>query len=142
MSDLVADSAQLSFTAPNITSAETLTFTLTTTDDFGDSSSTELNIDVSAYDEIQYTAINDNGLLACLKADEAADMGLTTITCDGYVVSSFTDLAKFEKLTDLSLTNAKLVDISELAGYTQLTSLNVSNNNIVDISTKAVIDFL
>ena len=125
----------LSFDAPSISEDETITFSLTVTDTYNDSTTAEVDIALSAFEEIQISDITDNGLAKCLVNDSAADMGLTKITCDEVKIESLGDLNSFPLLTEVSITNADIIDISALTDVPQLTKLNLSHNNITDTST-------
>ena len=114
----------LSFDAPSISEDETITFSLTVTDTYNDSTTAEVDIALSAFEEIQISDITDNGLAKCLVNDSAADMGLTKITCDEVKIESLGDLNNFPLLTEVSITNANIIDISALTDIPQLTKLN------------------
>ena len=135
VTNLIANTDTLSFTAPNISSDETLSFSLTVTDNMNDSASIDFTIDEKAFDEIDLANISDTGLASCFSNNVNLDMGSTAINCNGYKIQSLADLAIFTDLTDLTITNAELENIDDLADLTQLTALNLSNNSITD-STK------
>ncbi|MBU2893455.1 leucine-rich repeat domain-containing protein [Colwellia sp. D2M02] len=132
--DLIANSDTLTFTAPNITTDETLKFTLTVTDNNNVTSSADIDISVEAYNEISTVTFHDAGLALCLQNTNNADVGIEQIVCDGTSILSLKDISKFDNLSSLTITNANLQDISALSEFNQLTLLDLSNNNIIDAS--------
>jgi len=126
------NTSTLSFEAPNISEDETFSFTLTVIDENNGSTSADLNVNVSAYGEIELSTFTEPELAECIALDINADLGLEAINCDNYNIQTLSDLSLFSKLTEINITNANLENISTLEGLTQLTTLNVSNNEIRD----------
>lgn len=128
------NSNKLAFTAPNITSDEKLVFSLTAVDDFNNETTSNITINVNAFDEINYGIIIDPGLKKCLKQNNL-DLGLNTISCDNIKFESLSELNNFPLLTTVNITNAELTDVNALKNFKQLKSLDLSNNQITDVTT-------
>ncbi|WP_199609781.1 leucine-rich repeat domain-containing protein [Flocculibacter collagenilyticus] len=119
--------SKLAFFAPSIAVDEVLTFSLTVTDNNGGKATQSVTINVEAYADIDETITSDAGLLACAQKQNA-DIGITTLSCDGYKIADLSGLDDVEGLTKLSLTNAELDNLTGLNTLTELVYLDLSNN--------------
>lgn len=130
VTNLVVDGATLTFDAPNISSDETISFSLTVTDNRNATATASLDIPLVAYEAIELAQFKDLGLVECLREKGDIDLSTFSIKCDSFVIKSLSDLASFTSLESLSITNAKLIDTSGLEDLRKLKYLNLSSNLI------------
>jgi len=132
VSELLTDSATLSFIAPDIETNEILTFLLTVTDNSQNITTAELEVQAIIDTVIPQDTVNDQGLADCLVASGITTFTIKEISCDGFIIASLSDLEKFTHLEQLTLTNAELVSIPDLPNPTKLKLLDLSHNNIAN----------
>ncbi len=134
---LISDNDKLSFLTPDIAANETLTFTLTVTDNNSGKTTQTFSLDINAYPTISLSEITDPGLRECLR-NTSLDTGIKSISCNGFVIASMLDLYLFENLHTLSLINADITDITELVPITTLTALDLSDNRKLTLNNGAL----
>ncbi|MCE2026786.1 leucine-rich repeat domain-containing protein [Sessilibacter corallicola] len=83
-------------------------------------------------------SIDDSALKQCIElfieTEEIANYeDLATLTCSYAGVATLDGLNRFRKLTQINLSDNKLIDLSALQGLTELKQLSVKNNQVADI---------
>jgi len=136
-----ADEAIASFTAPSVSSIETIVFKFSATDNEGGSTTDTVRITITPADSVLLTSIvfNDSKLNSCVlnHASENAwvlSREMTSLDCSRANISDLTGLEKLTNLKTLNLASNQIIDISPLASLVSLVDLDLDNNQIFEIT--------
>lgn len=130
----------LIFTAPAMTTDETLIFKLTITDNEDGQASANVDVNVKAYKNISDISFTDMNFQSCVN-DIASTEGwndveeVDDILCNYKNIDDINGVENFIYLTNLNLENNNIESITPLANLPSLVMLALSGNLITDISS-------
>jgi len=133
-----ADEAVASFTAPSVSSIETVVFEFSATDNEGGSTTDTVRITIAPADSVLLTSIefNDSKLSHCV-LNHASENGwvlsseMTSLECSGANISDLTGLEKLTNLKALNLASNQLSNITTLFNLVNAASINLLGNDSI-----------
>lgn len=130
----VTDSATAEFVAPSIVEDESITVSVTATDNNGSSVTQEVSVHVSAYQNINQLTFEDPAFKKCLDDNEIDDVGHDSITCSNNLLTTLDDLSHFENLSQLNIQSNQLTNIDILTDNETIKHLELKNAPIEDLT--------
>lgn len=130
----VSDGATAEFVAPSVDEDETITLSVTVTDNNGGSATQEVSVSIGAYQNLSELTFDDNALKQCLDANGISDVGYEIITCSNNSLMSLSDLSHFENLKQLTIESAQLTDIDALTDKATITHLKLKGSSVEDLT--------
>ncbi len=132
-----AQTAEASFTAPDVTQNQRLSFTVTVTDSHGASSQAAINVDIIPRLRIVDIPFEDTYLRSCVLSLAETNQwvypqDVTSIACDNLYIKQLFGIQYLTELESISLIGNDIANIDALSfnSMSKLTTLDLSNNRI------------